>query len=102
MSTHMKEKANWSVKEGSYQINYNLTYSVNSNFEEIELWEYGIQCELLDCNNTIISVANINHITNNYERILVLIQKLVNNNVFPIHLHDVITDLLDEENLVVF
>ncbi len=102
MSTHMKEKANWSVKEGSFQINYNLTYSVNSNFEEFELWEYGIQCELLDCNNTIISVANINHITNNYERILVLIQKLVNNNVFPIHLHDVITDLLDEENLVVF
>lgn len=102
MSAHMKEKANWSVKEGNFQINYNLTYSVNSNFEEFELWEYGIQCELLDCNNTIISVANINHITHNYERILVLIQKLVNNNVFPIHLHDVITDLLDEENLVVF
>ena len=100
MSAFMENNRNWIVSEEEYEVSYNLTYSLNTEFEEYELWEYGIQCELRDCNKQIISTAEVKNISNNYDYVMGFIQKITTYKVFPIHLMDVISDLLEEECLV--
>lgn len=100
MSAFMENNRNWIVSEEEYEISYNLTYSLNSEFEEYELWEYGIQCELRDSNKDIVSTAEVKNISNNYDYVMEFIQKITTHKVFPIHLMDVVSDLLEEECLV--
>ncbi|WP_066713182.1 DUF6514 family protein [Clostridium sp. Marseille-P299] len=100
MSAFVENTTNWRVSEEEYEINYNLTYSVNDVYEEFELWEYGIQCELLDRNKQIVSTAEVKHISSNCNYVLGFIQKITDNKVFPIHLVDVVSDLLEEECLI--
>lgn len=100
MSAFVEKTTNWRVYEEEYEISYNLTYSLNNVYEEFELWEYGIQCELFDTNKQIISASEVKHISSNCDYVLGFIQKITTNKVFPIHLMDVVSDLLEDECLI--
>lgn len=87
-------KKQWITTELNYTLEYELLESVNPYFEEFELTEYGICCKLFDENQLLLSEERVNHITPKENMILDLLDKIVRNKVFPIHLYDVVMDEL--------
>lgn len=97
MSSIVSYATNWNVYEEEYEISYSLTHSRNNDFEEFEIWEYGIQCALYDKDQTIISTAEIKHISPDHNFVMECIQTLTKHKVFPNHLIDVISNILAEK-----
>ena len=78
---------------------YTLEYTVTENQEEEEpggITEYGIRCVLLDGESTV-SEEEIRGISPNYEFVCKMLHKLIGNQVFPVHIKDIISDLLVAE-----
>jgi hypothetical protein len=94
MSSENASNHQWITTEQSYTLEYELLQSVNPYFEEYPLVEYGIRCKLFDNEHHLLSEENVKHITPNENVIKELVQKLVLNKVFPVHLLDVVSDEL--------
>lgn len=100
MSSFVENTTCWRVYEEEYELLYSLTHSINNEFEDFELWEYGIHCVLYNKNKDIISTSEVKHISSDRAFVLGFIQKIVINKVFPVHLLDVISDMLGDLYLV--
>lgn len=84
----------WTTMEQSYTLQYELLYSQNTEFEEYDLWEYGIRCILFDENHNVMSQADVKHITKDKEIAMDMVMLMVKHKVFPVHLYDVVSDEL--------
>ena len=72
-----------------------LSYYILENEHEIDnikFTEYGIEIEKKDANR--IEKSQVVNITTNQTRIDFIVKTLMKNNVTPVHLHDVIEDML--------
>ena len=87
----------WSVSEDKYILKYELLYSVNPYFEEYELWEYGIRCELYNENKELLNDSVVNHVSKDKAYVNSVINLLLKHKVFPVHLEDVVSDKLIED-----
>lgn len=75
---------------------YTIRYSITENEAEKEIGlptEYGIRCTLF-CKGSEVSREEVMHISPNSKRVYQMLLKLVRNQVFPVHLRDVLEDLL--------
>lgn len=84
----------WIVTEGEFILQYQLTRSINPVFDEFELWEYGIHCELFNDQHVLLSEAQVRHITPDEDLIHSLVDTMIQHKVFPVHLLDVVSDEL--------
>lgn len=87
----------WSVSEDKYTIKYELLYSLNPYFEEYELWEYGIRCELYNQNFELLNDSVVRNVSKDKAYVYSIIDLLIKHKVFPVHLNDVISDKLIED-----
>ena len=75
---------------------YTLAYTVTESQGEEEPGgrkEYGIRCVLFT-GEAAIAEEEVRHISPNYEMVCRIKEKLINNQVFPVHIRDIIEDLL--------
>ncbi len=93
---HGNNEPYWMVKTGNYVLIYNITYSMNPHFTEYELWEYGIECCLYNLKDELISSAHVSHISPELDKVNEMIRICVNQQVFPVHLTEIISDLLEK------
>lgn len=100
MSSFVENSSNWRVYEEEYELLYSLTHSINVLFEEFELKEYGISCILYNKDKEVLSTAEVKHISSNLKTVLDLVDLIKHYKVFPVHLLDVVSDLLDERYLI--
>ncbi len=84
----------WIVADRDYTLQYDLIGSINPSFEDFELWEFGIQCKLFDEQHTLLSEAEVTHITPKAEQIASLLNTIIKHKVYPVHLLDVVSDEL--------
>lgn len=100
----LRDSINTEVTGTGYMIEYTIIQDTGEE-EPGELPEYGICCALFKENETV-SSEEIKCITPDYKKVQDMIQKLVRNQVFPVHLRDVIEDLLiieyGEEGILAF
>ena len=82
------------VTEGEFVLQYEVTRSINPVFDEFELWEFGLHCELFDDQHVLLSKAQVRHITPKEELIQALLDTMLQHKVFPVHLVDVVSDEL--------
>jgi len=86
--------------------NYMVRYFVTQyRKEKSNITEYGIRCILYEAGR-ITDISEVNAITTEQSRIEEFLQIIKRNQVFPVHLKDVIEDLLisefEEENKIIF
>ena len=75
---------------------YTLEYAVTESRGEEEpggIEEYGIRCVLF-AEGKSVSEEEIRHISSDYGLMCRLLEKLIKNQVFPVHVKDVIEDVL--------
>ncbi|MBE5961112.1 MAG: hypothetical protein E7256_06940 [Lachnospiraceae bacterium] len=100
MSQLKENNPDFTVREGSYWLTYKLVHSINPYFEEYELLEYGIECRLFNSEGQFISDSTVAHISPDQRFVVGLLHTIALNKVFPVHLLDVVEDLLLEDPLV--
>ena len=69
-----------------------------SEYDLTPMFEYGITCVLYGGENEIVSSEEIKCITPNFSKVNELVAILKRNQVFPVHLKEVICDLLEQES----
>ena len=100
MSQIKDNNPDFTVREGSYLLTYKLVHSINPCFEEYELDEYGIECRLFDNNEQLLSDSTVAHISPDQRYVVRLLHTIALNKVFPIHLFDVVEDLMLDDLLL--
>ena len=80
-----------------------LYYSVSKNrneaYEEAELYEYGIKCALCDLRGGMIDEEDVRCVSTNFNLVRHLTNILAKNQVYPVHLLEILDDLLMREQL---
>lgn len=94
MSFKSETEPYWMIKTNGYVLIYNITHSMNPAYEEDTVWEYGIECSLYDSSDALISTAHVSHISPDRDFVLSMLQILTHEEVFPVHLLDIVSDLL--------
>lgn len=94
MSLRSETEPYWMINTNGYVLIYNITYSMNPCYEEETVWEYGVECSLYDSTDALISSAHVSHISPDRDFVLRMIQILTSGEVFPVHLFDIVSDLL--------
>lgn len=94
MSFNGKSEPYWMIRTNSYVLIYSITYSMNPCYEEGTVWEYGIECSLYDSADVLISTSHVSHISPDRDYVLHMAQILTREEVFPVHLLDIVSDLI--------
>lgn len=94
MSIENQTDPYWMIKTNEYVLIYNITYSMNPSYEEDIVWEYGIECSLYDTSDELVSTAHVSHISPDRDFVLSMLRILTREEVFPVHLLDIVCDLL--------
>lgn len=94
MSTLNTSQRLWTVMEHPYTIQYEMLHSINTAFEDFELWEFGIHCKLFDEEHNLLSEAEVTHISPDKAFVTSLVDTMLKHKVFPVHLIDVVSDEL--------
>lgn len=80
-----------------------LTYSIarnkNTVYENEELYEYGIECTLVDLNGSVIHTEYAHCISSDFHYVYCLAGILARNKVYPVHLFEILDDLLSRDVL---
>ena len=97
MSTQFTIKQQWTVSENPFILEYEMVYSINPEFEDFELWEYGIRCKLFDETHTLLSEAEVIHISPKESFVTSLVNTMCQYKVFPVHILDVVYDELAKD-----
>lgn len=92
MSIQFTTQRQWTVLDHPFIIEYEMIYSINPAFEDSELWEYGVRCKLFDEERTLLSEAEVIHISPNESFVTSLVDTMCRYKVFPVHLLDVVYD----------
>lgn len=91
--------SSWQTTTGQYTITYTITKNTDLNSNEQALLEYGIECSLSHIQDGPISSDSIRCISPDYETVYQIAQILRNHQVFPAHLHEIVTDLINCDSL---
>ena len=83
-----------SCKAAGYSISYTITQDT-CNYGDSTLLEYGINCILFGKDRKRISSEEVRCITPDITKIDQLVQVLKRNKVFPVHMREIICDLLE-------
>lgn len=79
--------------------NYTITYTILKNRNLCDgqraKYEYGIKCTLLGADGEIISSDAVKCVTPRFEKICDLVRTLKLHQVFPVHLREIICDLIE-------
>lgn len=92
------ENAKTEIGGTEYSIEYAITKEAGEEESDGQA-EYGIRCELFE-REASVHAEEVKGITADTEMMKKLFRKIVKNQVFPVHLRDVIEDLLIEEHEV--
>lgn len=87
--------SSWQTTAGQYIITYTITENMNLDSNEQTLLEYGIECSLSHIQEEPISSDSIRCISPDYETVFQIVQILRNHQVFPVHLHEIVIDLIN-------
>ncbi len=91
--------SSWQTTTGQYVITYTITENMNLDSSEQALLEYGIECSLSHIQEGPISSDSIRCISPDYETVFQIAQILRNHQVFPVHLHEIVSDLINCDSL---
>ncbi len=84
------------VEGTSYTVEYTITKNA-SGYELEELFEYGISCILYGESQEIVSSEEIKCITPSVARVNEMVRTLKRNQVFPVHLKEIVCELLESD-----
>lgn len=79
---------------------YTVEYTITKNASEYELEsisEYGISCILYGESQEIVSSEEIKCVTPNFTKVNEMVQILKRNQVFPVHLKEIVCELLEQD-----
>lgn len=93
--TNVTSKPYWLVKTEEFTLIYNIAYSMNPFFTDYELWEYGIECNLYNKKEELVSSAHVSHISPCKDTVEKMIYVLVKHQVFPVHLTDIVCEFTE-------
>lgn len=88
----------WHSSVGEYIVTYAITRNQNVCYGEELLCEFGIEC-FLHKSGRQVSFENIDCISPDYEKVFGMVQTLKRFQVFPVHLKEVICELLERDEL---
>ncbi len=77
---------------------YKLEYEITQNFslyEPLDIEEYGMRCMLYGESEEMLDMEEIKCITPNFRKIRELFRLITGYQVFPVHLKEVVSDLLE-------
>lgn len=94
MASLNTREGQWIVTDLDFILQYDIIRSINPVFDDFELWEFGIHCKLFNGQHTLLSEAEVTHITPSEEYITSLVDTMIKHKVFPVHLLDVVSDEL--------
>ena len=78
---------------------YSVSKHRNEVYEEAELYEYGIKCALCDLRGRLMDEEDIHCVSANFNLVRQITNILVRNQVYPVHLLEILDDLLVREHL---
>ena len=80
-------------------IYYTVSKHLNTIYEEAELYEYGIKCALCDRRGRLMDEKDISCVSPNFNLVRRLTNILAKNQVYPVHLLEILDDLMNRDNL---
>lgn len=78
---------------------YTVSKKQNTAYEETELYEYGIRCALCDLSGRLMDEEEVPCISANLSLVHRLTSILAKYQVYPVHMLEILDDLLNLENL---
>ena len=78
---------------------YSVSKHRNEAYEEAELYEYGIKCALCDLRGRLMDEEDVHCVSTNFNLVRQLTNVLAKNQVYPVHLLEILDDLLMREHL---
>jgi len=97
----MKEDASLMIHAVNEQhiLYYTVSKHLNTAYEDGELYEYGIKCALCDKRGRLMDEADVACVSPSFNRVRQLTNILVKHQVYPVHLFEILDDLLNREQL---
>ena len=83
------------INEKEYTVVYHITKNVNTIEPNLLLFEYGVHCAAYHLDGTLSSEDEVKCVSPNLFKVQALVNILACYHVFPLHLRDIISDLLD-------
>lgn len=80
-------------------VYYTVSKNRNTAYEEAELYEYGIKCMLCDLRGKLLDSETVQCISGNFNFVRQITNILARNQVYPVHLFEILDDLLVRDNL---
>ena len=78
---------------------YSISKHRNTAYEDSELYEYGIKCVLCDLRGNHINTEKVSCISSDFRLVHRIAQVLANFQVYPVHLLEILDDLLVRDEL---
>ena len=78
---------------------YTVSKHLNTAYEEMELYEYGIKCALCDKRGRLMDEEDVPCVTSNFNLVRQLTNILAKYQVYPVHLLEILDDLMNREQL---
>ena len=78
---------------------YTVSKHQNTVYEEGELYEYGIRCALYDLRGRLMDVKDVACVTPDFKLVHQLVDILARNQVYPVHVLEILDDLMNREKL---
>lgn len=78
---------------------YTVSRHRNMAYEESELYEYGIKCALCDLRGKLMDEEDVQCVSANFNLVRQLTNILARNQVYPVHLFEILDDLLMRDTL---
>lgn len=97
----MKDDASLMIHAVNEQhiLYYTVSKHLNTAYEDGELYEYGIKCALCDKCGKIMDVEDVKCVSPNSNLVRQLTNILARHQVYPVHLLEILDDLMNRENL---
>ena len=78
---------------------YTVSKHLNTAYEDAELYEYGIRCALCDLRGGLMDEEDVPCVSANFNFVRQLTNILVKHQVYPVHLLEILDDLMNRDNL---
>ncbi len=78
---------------------YTVSKHRNTAYEEAEVYEYGIKCALCDRRGRLMDEQDVSCVSSDFKLVRQLTNVLARYQVYPVHLLEILDDLMNRENL---
>ena len=82
-----------------YILYYTVSKHLNTDYEDAELYEYGIRCALCDLRGGLMDEEDIRCVSPDFNLVRRLTNILAKYQVYPVHLLEILDDLLNRDEL---